>query len=328
MKRLALPIASAIALCFVACPDDDDDATVDPTPWDDDDALDDDDVTEIAPCDAFGPPEDAGDVNDNDLDEISGIAVSRVHDNWVWVHMDSGGGEPLVTALTYKGRTIGTVVLPYLNIDWEDIAVGPCDPQGGSCVWVADIGDNDEERNSLGLIRFAEPTNPPDTDEWRIQLKADRFPFKYPSGKHDAEALVIGLDGSPAILTKRDDGEMRVYQFDINDMSPGVEYEPERLDNVRTVPEDLGEGAQYAVTAADMWPDGSRLLIRTLGQAREFLVTNGDLGTLSIDASVQIETAEEEQGEAIAYDVRLRGIRHVAEQSDANLFFLPCTDGQ
>ena len=89
-----------------------------------------------------------------DLPEASGVAASRLRQNILWSHNDSG--EPLVVGVDATGaikelvRPTGTVVE-----DWEDIAVGPC-PQG-SCVYIADIGDNASKRARITVYRFREP---------------------------------------------------------------------------------------------------------------------------------------------------------------------------
>ena len=107
----------------------------------------------------------------------------------------------------------------------------------------------------------------------------------------------------------------------------GGDNEPVLVAQFETLPPEFGGGLPAAVTAADLWPDGSRLLIRTYGQTREFEVPNGDLGAVSLERSTQLFTAIELQGEAIAYDPFTRGVRHVAESENPPLWHLPCTDG-
>ena len=81
--------------------------------------------------------------------------------------------------------------------DWEAVAVGPC--PGGSCVYIADIGDNEARRKRITVHRVAEPVS-----ENTVAV-ADSFHATYPDGAHDAETLLVTPDGQLFIVTK---GEM------------------------------------------------------------------------------------------------------------------------
>ena len=78
-----------------------------------------------------------------ELPEESGVAVSRRVPGRLWTHNDSG--EAVIFALDARGSVTARVRLTGASVeDWEAIAVGPC--PAGSCVFVADIGDNDAQR--------------------------------------------------------------------------------------------------------------------------------------------------------------------------------------
>jgi hypothetical protein len=89
------------------------------------------------------------------LAEASGVTAGRDRPSVLWAHNDSGG-EPRVLGLDQAGtvdefvQLIGAVVE-----DWEDIAAGACSQ--GSCLYVADIGDNDAKREHITVYRFPEP---------------------------------------------------------------------------------------------------------------------------------------------------------------------------
>ena len=75
-----------------------------------------------------------------DLPEASGVAVSRRSPGRLWAHNDSG--EAVLVALDTRGTVTGRVRVSGSKVDdWEAVAVGPC--PGGSCIYIADIGDND-----------------------------------------------------------------------------------------------------------------------------------------------------------------------------------------
>src|SRR5688572_29498225 len=78
----------------------------------------------------------------NGLPESSGLALSARHEGVLWTHNDSGD-RPEVFAVDAAGGFRGiSAITGARNEDWEDIAVGPC-PGGGSCLYVADTGDNE-----------------------------------------------------------------------------------------------------------------------------------------------------------------------------------------
>src|SRR5262245_21722516 len=73
------------------------------------------------------------------LPEASGLAASRTTAGCLWSHGDSGAPE--IVAVDTKGKVIGRVSVPDATlVDWEAMAAGPCG--SGSCLYVADIGDN------------------------------------------------------------------------------------------------------------------------------------------------------------------------------------------
>src|SRR5262245_45881211 len=85
-----------------------------------------------------------------DLPEASGLAASRRNPGVLWTHNDSG--DPFVFAITSTGGVKGRVRVTGAQVwDWEDIAVGPC-PKG-TCLYIADIGDNDRRRRSVTIYR-------------------------------------------------------------------------------------------------------------------------------------------------------------------------------
>src|SRR5690349_4448291 len=73
------------------------------------------------------------------LPEASGVTPSaRIPDRF-WTHNDSG--RPILFNIDKSGAVRGRVELAGTRVtDWEAVASGPC--PSGSCLYVADIGDN------------------------------------------------------------------------------------------------------------------------------------------------------------------------------------------
>jgi hypothetical protein len=186
-----------------------------------------------------------------DLPEASGVAASRRMPGVFWAHNDSGGA--VIFVLDQQGAVKGRVRVTGANVDdWEDIAVGPC-PQG-SCVYLADIGDNNGNRKSITLYRVAEPA-PGDPATGPV----DVFHAGYPDGSHDAESLFVTRESDVFLITKGDPGPVALYRF------------PRPLASGGTLPlQRIGEpladqtvDAKDRPTGADASPDGQWVAMRT-----------------------------------------------------------------
>src|SRR5687768_9930101 len=89
-----------------------------------------------------------------EIHEASGLALSRRHNGVLWTHNDSG--KPMLYAVGVDGQMRARVAVTGAQVDdWEAVATGSC-PQG-SCVYIGDIGDNKEARQSITVYRVPEP---------------------------------------------------------------------------------------------------------------------------------------------------------------------------
>jgi hypothetical protein len=186
-----------------------------------------------------------------DLPEASGIAVSRSVSGRLWALNDSG--EPVLLALDRNGAVTGRLTLTGATVeDWESLAVGPC--PSGSCIYVADIGDNDAERERVTVYRVQEPSA--GASSAAVQ---DVFHAKYPDGPQDAETILVTPGGEVFVVTKGDPAEIRLYRFP-RDLRTDVTHQLERIGNAR------GPGTPSAserITDGDVSDDGSWVVLRT-----------------------------------------------------------------
>jgi hypothetical protein len=157
-----------------------------------------------------------------DLPEASGVAVSRRSPGRLWAHNDSGD---MLVALDTGGAVTGRVRVSGAKVDdWEAVAVGAC--PGGSCIYIADIGDNDAKRKRITIHRVPEPSN-----EDSVAVK-ETFHATYPDGAHDAEALLVAPDGGLFIVTKGETDAVGLYRFP-RELRPGGTHQPERVGKPR-----------------------------------------------------------------------------------------------
>jgi hypothetical protein len=222
------------------------------------------------------------------IDEASGITVSRLHDGVFWVHNDSEG-TPALYAIDAAGSLLAEIDLPGVGSqsDWEDIATGPC--PAGSCLYIGDIGDNLHDRDDRAILRLPEPAPRSGAVDF-----VERFPFRYPDGPRDAEAMFVLPDTSVFIITKGRDGAVTVFRYPA----------PLRADErVTLVPvQELTEGLVQLpelVTGADALPDGSLVAVRTYAFLRMYRMEADTLVAVWPDPGFDLAGLAEPQGEGV-----------------------------
>lgn len=261
-------------------------------------------------CPTWGEPA-AQDALPDELPELSGLAVSSTT-GITWAHNDSGGDDTLV-ALDPNGGLLGEVTVRDAdNADWEDLAIGPCAEQGCSCLYIADIGDQQGDRQGVTLYRVAEPA---DRDDLPKKTEAaEALVFSYPDGAHDAEALAMHpTSGELLIITKVDSGPATVFAGQLDE----------------TALQELGEldlaawGAEDArVTGAAVSVGGLRLAVRT--ETQIFVWTVGD-GTLAeaLKGEPEVIDAPDDEGEAVSFTEDGQALL-VAGEGGGSLWTIPC----
>jgi hypothetical protein len=186
-------------------------------------------------------------VSSKGLSEVSGCAFSRRDPGRVWLHNDSGDSANVVQVDIASGAVGAAVQVKGVDaVDVEDIAM----TSAGELI-VADIGDNDEARNSVQLYRFPEPS------VGAKSVDATRLKLTYPDGPHNAEALVVAPDGSAAfIFTKEPSGVAQVFRVDLTARGPQVLAFVGKI----TIRGEIGKKTNL-ITAADAL--GTSIIVRT-----------------------------------------------------------------
>ncbi len=275
------------------------------------------------PCTTWAAPVEVGTLDDAERDEVSGVAASARHPGVLWLHVDHGGDAALY-AVDATGGSLGALTLDGVeNVDWEALAIGPCDaadPDGGDCLWVADVGDNRLERDEVVLYRVPEPEV--GADGLETTVTPDRFPLVYAEGPRNVEAMFLAPDGSPVLLTKQGSGDSEVYVVDATE--PDVPTAPRLVGAFPTRPEGVEEGG--FVTSADLWPDGTRLLVRTYERTWELDLGESGVEGIAEATPLDVPFAAVPHVEAIAYDPALRGYWQVPEAVNAGIVFVACLD--
>jgi hypothetical protein len=127
-------------------------------------------------------------IRDPRITESSGLARD-VAGRLYWTVNDSGAGG-VVYGLEPDGRLRGTFSYRATPTDVEAIAVH------GNRLYVADIGDNNGDRDVVTVYYFLNPRAA------GLTVTYNAYDFRYPDGPHDAETLLVDNAGRLYLVTK------------------------------------------------------------------------------------------------------------------------------
>ncbi|MEV6350100.1 hypothetical protein [Actinoplanes sp. NPDC051851] len=181
-----------------------------------------------------------------------------------------------------------TVSYPSQPRDTEDMQLG-----ADGTLWIADIGDNNANRETIGLWKLAPGASKPTL-----------YRLSYPDGARDAEALLVTADGTPMIITKTA-AAAGIYVPD-GVLKKGSTTPMKSVGDVAvpitTTSNPWGLAGHLVVTGAATSPDGSRVVLRTYADAFEYDVTDGDVLTAITEGTPRrIAMPDEPQGESVTY---------------------------
>lgn len=276
-------------------------------------------------CAAWRSAQELGTIASDELTEVSGLAASHGDPGVLWLHDDHGGGASL-HATGLQGQDWGRFDLVGLdNVDWEDLAVGPCPSVGDpcSCLHLADIGDNDLVRGGGVIHRLAEPVTGRTATRTSL-APLDQVHFVYPDGFHDAETMLVHPDtGEVLVLTKGQTA--RVYAFPTVPPQPAPASDPTELTMVAEL-DLLAVGAQEAqVTGGTVSPRGYRVVLRT---DEDLVLYSGAIGG-PLEQNLQgqavpLPTPPPGRGEAVAFSPDGQRLYLVGEGEHPSVHAVDC----
>jgi hypothetical protein len=249
-----------------------------------------------AACTAWGTPVAEG-PSPAALDELSGLAASRLHPGIFYAHNDSGDSARFY-ALDAQAHVNAEFHLTGATaVDWEDISVGPCPT--GSCIYIGDTGDNKLDRNDYVIHRMAEPASMP-SDGSVVSVSYESFPYAYPNAAHyNVEALLVHPTTGQVFLITKDSGvPAAVYELPLPLKADAGMATTVLVTSLAISP------VEGAVTDGAFHPCGDRVLIRTNGVSGLFELSRTpgqSLSALFSSAPVRVPVAAEPQGEAVTY---------------------------
>ena len=270
----------------------------------------------------YGPPVKLAELEDEAIEESSGLVASRTSPGNYWTHNDSGNG-PVIYAFDSKGRRRGVWrVTGATSDDWEDMAAGPGPKANTNYLYIGDIGDNDGTRSEIILWRIPEPVLPA-TDTGSTERRpevtepAEKIRLRYPDGKHDSEALLIHpKTGRIYVVTKVPLINASVYTADV----PSDTSEVVTLRRVGEI--ELPGLAGGIVTGGDISPDGTRAALCDYFNGYEFVLKNPSLPFDSIwkVPLTVVDIGDRKHGETITYRLDGKALMATSERLPTPLF--------
>jgi hypothetical protein len=235
-------------------------------------------------------------ITDPRVVEVSGLVATAT--GYVVINDSSPtpSGEKIFF-LDQKCAVVNVVNYPTSARDPEDLATSD-----DGTLWVADVGDNStlsggsgDRRTTIALWSLAPGSKRPVIHR-----------LAYPDGKpRDAETLLVSGDGTIVIVTKEPAGEVYIPDGPLRaSNTAGVKLK--RVGRftpaVTGTPNPYGFLGAALITGGAVAPDGTKAVLRTMSDAYEFDVTNGDVVAAITSGTYRITALPNEpQGEAIAY---------------------------
>jgi len=214
------------------------------------------------------------------VSEASGIALSRRTPGIIWSHNDSGA--PVLFAFDTSGKARGRVPVTGMSVDdWEDLAVGPC--AQGSCLYLADIGDNNRGRRQITIYRVPEPR-----PEDKATAPVEALHAVYPDGPRDAEALFVAPGGQILLISKDDPRTTALYRL----RQPAA-GRTGKLEFMARLPLDRATGAGTS-------PDGVWVAVRTNNELLLYRTQDLIGGGNAQPRRFDLAALREPQGEGVA----------------------------
>jgi hypothetical protein len=198
--------------------------------------------------------------------EASGLVVE---DGLFVTTNDSGDTGRVFAVDSRTGRTTGVTTWASEPADVEALA-----PAGPGQVWVGDIGDNLEERDSIRVTRV--PVGPGDRE-----ASGPSYDLVFPGGARDAESL-LSQPGTGRLLV----ASKEIFGAAL--FAAPDEPSPDRPNRMRR----LGPTLTFATDAA-FFPDGKHLVVRNYEQAAVYTFPG-------LERVGGIPLPDQQQGEAIA----------------------------
>ncbi len=215
---------------------------------------------EIILSDAFDYGKIIGKIENNIIEEASGLVESVENSNSLWTHNDGGDGPFLYLISSFDAKILKKISLVGIkNEDWEDLAIGPSILGDTSTyIYLGDIGDNKKNKTIKKIHFFREPKIK-DFDNELIEINDIKTISFYSEKKiENFETLMIDPNSKELFLiAKNKKKKQNIYKIDtenieIDEIQKAKKYLTLNLKNLK------GE-----ITGGEISRNGQKCLIKT-----------------------------------------------------------------
>ena len=215
---------------------------------------------EIILSDAFDYGKIIGKIENNIIEEASGLVESVENSNSLWTHNDGGDGPFLYLISSFDAKILKKISLVGIkNEDWEDLAIGPSILGDTSTyIYLGDIGDNKKNKTIKKIHFFREPKIK-NFDNELIEINDIKTISFYSEKKiENFETLMIDPNSKELFLiAKNKKKKQNIYKIDtenieIDEIQKAKKYLTLNLKNLK------GE-----VTGGEISRNGQKCLIKT-----------------------------------------------------------------
>lgn len=229
------------------------------------------------------------------VDEISGIADSKVNPGFVWGQEDSGTPTQLYL-IKHDGTVAKKIFLKgTANRDWEDMQLA------GGNIFVGETGDNSQVYPDYLFYKFPEPTQSIDTVK-----NIEMIRFTYPDGSHDAEAFLVDASTNDIFIITKRDNPSRIYKLAF----------PFGATNVVSL---VGSLNYSGVVSAAISGNGDEIIVKTYTDLYHYKKSSTQsIADALKGSSTQLKYVVEPQGEAITFAADNSGFYTLSEKGFVN----------
>ncbi|WP_434939248.1 hypothetical protein ACRWQN_18215 [Shewanella sp. HL-SH8] len=273
------------------------------------------------------------------IDEASGLAVSRLNEQILWTHNDSGDTARLFAIDTRGNHLVTLNVNGVKNTDWEDIASFVY--QGQAYLLIADIGDNSQQRTQYQLHLIKEPDLSQLNGQKTLSVKPLwSMTFTYEDGARDSESVAVDVAKQKILLLTKRDKQPILYGLPLISPISGLgqssnqsiqtfNKQAKRLGDIAPLPTAVLDYASIYTwigfagkpTAMDISADGLSAVVLTYTHAFYFSQSQpGDWLTLLSSAPKQINLPSITQAEAVGFSQDGHSIYITSERLPAPLY--------
>jgi hypothetical protein len=263
----------------------------------------------------------SGTIHDRNIGEASGLAVSLLHEDVLWVINDSGNSAS-VYALNPKGELMGTLNIQGVrNNDWEDLA--SFEYEGRPYILIADVGDNYAGREAYFLHLIEEPDIKKASDLFFLSVKPSwSVTYTYEDGPRDCESVAVDTINRKILLLSKRDKPPVLYELPLTKQNGAV---ARKYAEIKPLPQRTQDNTDFSKhsnqpTAMDISSDGLSAVVLTYDSAFYFSKEkSADWATVLSGSPKEIRFPPLRQAESVCFNRNGSSIFITSEQLPAPL---------